>query len=187
MDKKPYDPRSISNLILKIRRDIGCVETTQIELQKNLYFTHGKFLFFTKIPLISGFFEAWQHGPVHPAVYRSFRHYKALPITSYAKSRNIVTGEFSEIPMPTDHTTLRWIYEVVSSLAQYNASQLRAMSHAESAPWDQVVKRAKLSVNVGLRIDNETITDHFRHHRLPETLDQVFLEEIRENTPFAID
>lgn len=39
---------------------------------KLLYFAHSIFLIEGKRALVSGYFEAWQNGPVHPAAYAAF-------------------------------------------------------------------------------------------------------------------
>ena len=63
-----YDPRVVANLILDIRDELN-LETTNLELQKLLYFSHAFSLNRFDVPLVSGFFEAWKNGPVNPAVY----------------------------------------------------------------------------------------------------------------------
>jgi uncharacterized phage-associated protein len=67
MSGDPYDPRGVANLMLDEAERLG-VEVTHLALQKLLYFAHGLFPINCKRPLVSGCFEAWQHGPVHPAV-----------------------------------------------------------------------------------------------------------------------
>ena len=45
----------------------GPHRTVTLELQKLMYFARAIFLIETDDPLVSGWFEAWQYGPVHPA------------------------------------------------------------------------------------------------------------------------
>jgi len=61
----PYDPRAIANLMLD-EADRRGWKITNLALQKLLYFAHGIHLTKTKEPLVSGYFEAWQYGPVQP-------------------------------------------------------------------------------------------------------------------------
>jgi len=63
MIDSPFDPRSIANFMLDEADRVG-VGITNLALQKLLYFAHGIFLNETKGPLVSGYFEAWQYGPV---------------------------------------------------------------------------------------------------------------------------
>jgi uncharacterized phage-associated protein len=94
--ERSYDPRAIANLMLdegdRHRRDI-----THIALQKLLYFAHGLFLIERKRPLVSGYFEAWEFGPVHPAIYQAFKGARDKPITFRATRKNIVAGELTPI------------------------------------------------------------------------------------------
>lgn len=73
----PFDPRSICNLMLDEAND---VPITNLALQKLLYFVHGLHLIERKSPLVMGYFEAWQHGPVHPAAYSAFKAAGKSPI-----------------------------------------------------------------------------------------------------------
>lgn len=187
MGDPPYDSRAVANLILRVRKDMNCFETTQIELHKLLYFSHGKYLFSEKKPLVTGFFEAWKHGPVHPAVYRSFKSFGSGAITTEAQRLNISTGERSEIEIPHNHAVRRHIFETVASLTRYSASQLRALSHAKNGPWWEIVQKSRNGVALGLRIPDSVIIERFKHHTLPMTLDPEYEEEIRENSRFASD
>ena len=82
MRMQPLDPRSFANLMLDEGDRLG-IELTNLALQKLLYFAHGIFLNESRgKPLVSGYFEAWQHGPVRPAAYKAFKGAGARPITS---------------------------------------------------------------------------------------------------------
>src|SRR5689334_8097647 len=91
-----FDPRSICNLILDFadrhRRPI-----TNLALQKLLYFAHGLHLTERGAPLVTGWFEAWQYGPVHPTAYQAFRSARAEPISFRAKLFDPFTN--AEIPI----------------------------------------------------------------------------------------
>ena len=68
----PYDPRAVANLLLDTADEFG-VDVTNLALQKLLYFAHGHFLKQIGQPLVQGAFEAWNNGPVHPAIYHAFK------------------------------------------------------------------------------------------------------------------
>jgi uncharacterized phage-associated protein len=67
-----YDPRCIANLMLDESERVG-QPLTNLALQKLLYFAHAIFSIEQGRPLVSGYFEPWEYGPVHPAAYRSFK------------------------------------------------------------------------------------------------------------------
>ncbi|SFJ30943.1 Panacea domain-containing protein [Jannaschia pohangensis] len=157
-----HDPRSIANFIIDVRRFLNA-ETTSLELQKLLYFCHASYLKRYGTPLVSGNFEAWDFGPVHPVVYKAFKSFGRSAIISRAKSINAVTGEVRPIPRP-DKPVQRHVIQTVTSLFDMTAGQLVDLSHAKNAPWD-VVWRHKDSR--GTIISDRTIDEHYRFHHLP--------------------
>jgi uncharacterized phage-associated protein len=96
-----YDPRAVANLMLDEADKRGWT-ITNLALQKLLYFAHGIHLTKTKRPLVSGYFEAWQYGPVHPAVYRAFKPSGSAPIINRAVAKDPLTGKTRDLPKPTD-------------------------------------------------------------------------------------
>ncbi|MGQ0563752.1 MAG: Panacea domain-containing protein [Gemmobacter sp.] len=162
-----YDPRSVANFIVEVRRFLGG-QTTQLQLQKLLYFCHASYLVTTRQPLVAGSFEAWEHGPVHPTVYRSFKRFGDAPITERASAINAVTGKIIHLPRP-DKQAQRHIVRVVSSLYDLTARQLVDLSHAPNGPWDLVWKQ---KASKGAMLLDRTIAEHYSKHRLPITLVQ---------------
>jgi uncharacterized phage-associated protein len=174
------DPRAVANLILATAQR----ELTNLELQKLLYFAHGVYLTRTKRPLVSGYFEAWTYGPVHPAVYTSFKDAGSGAISTLARKKELRTGELLEIELPTHKEVLRVVRTIVDSFAEFSAGQLVKLSHAEGSPWDEVYKKSQTHKLLGLRISNDLISTNFRFHRLTACkLENV--EEPGEDTPLA--
>ena len=175
-----YDPRAVANLILQVIHN----PPTQLALQKLLYFAHGAFLLRTKRPLVSGYFEAWNYGPVHPAIYAAFKKHGNSPISNLAKRKDIRTGAFLEISIPTDPDVVKTTKKVVSSLEDMTPGQLVALSHADGGPWHQVYRRSKSEHMLGLRISNEMIRERYRAHWFPaDKLESV--DEPTEDSPIT--
>src|SRR5258707_204126 len=101
MNAAVYDPRGIANAMLNESDRVG-QPVTHLALQKLLYFAHGLFLIEQKRPLVSGYFEAWRNGPVHPAAYEAFKTAGRKPISFRAMRRDIATGALSPIDLPSD-------------------------------------------------------------------------------------
>jgi uncharacterized phage-associated protein len=160
-----FDPRSICNLILDASgghdRPI-----TNLALQKLLYFAHGLHLIETKTPLVSGAFEAWKYGPVHPTAYRAFKEAGAAPIRFRAALRDPFTH--AEIPLPpcTDTAVHRRVHRIVSLYSRLTPGRLVEISHAKGAPWHFVVEKAKTKTILGLRIPDNVIAERFRYHKV---------------------
>lgn len=183
MSEAPHDPRALANILLN-EADHQKIDITNIALQKLLYFCHGIYLMKTGTSLISGYFEAWQYGPVHPVVDRSFRSAGSDPIRFRAKRRDISTGVEHEIPEPSDADVHRLIRQILSSYGQMSAGRLVEVSHARGAPWDVIVEKSKRDIAFGLRIPDDVILEHFRKHKVPLGTEPK-MGEPTDDAPFA--
>lgn len=153
-----FDPRSVANFIVDARRFLE-VPTTPLELQKLLFFSHASFLKAHGDPLVAGNFEAWEFGPVHPLVYKSFKSFGDRPISKRATSRNVVTGKETVIARP-DKLAQRHVVKIVSSLLGMTAGQLVELSHARNGPWDEVWRKRGWE---GAVITDRMILEHYSY------------------------
>lgn len=172
----PYDPRALANLILDIREEQG-QSTTNLELQKLLYFCHANHLSLTGRPLASGVFEAWRNGPVNPAVYKAFKEFADKPITKRARKRNYATNSYEELNALVPEPIRSDIEQLVSSLSRLSAWQLVELSHAPGGPWDYVVCKSKNGFVAGMRITDEIVKEKHRNTK------RVFGENQKEHQP----
>lgn len=79
-----------------------CVEDdhpiTNLQLQKILYFVQREHLCFYGVRAFVDPIEAWQFGPVVPAVYYEFCYYGAMPIENrYNNTRDIDFDNFDMV------------------------------------------------------------------------------------------
>lgn len=178
-----FDPRIMANAI--IARAAGeQLPVTHIALQKLLYFAHGLFLVRHRRPLISGYFEAWTYGPVHPAVYAAFKASGSDPITTKAQRKDLRTGELIDLPELSESAARRVINQTMSAFGDLTAGQLVSLSHARDGPWDIVCKAAQSRNTIGLRISNDLIAERFQFHKL-STCNLIDAGEPNEDTPLA--
>lgn len=161
----PYDPRSVANLMLDEAGRVG-LDVSHISLQKLLYFAHGLFLNSTKSPLVSGYFEAWKYGPVHPAVFQAFKSAGAEPITFRAQGRDPLTGQLRKIEEPSDPRIRQHVQQVILAFGGLSAGRLVEISHAKKSPWDFIVDKSRTDVAFGLRIPDNVILERFKHHKI---------------------
>jgi uncharacterized phage-associated protein len=159
-----FDPRTICNLILDDAL-VFARPVTNLALQKLLYFAHGLHLVETKRPLVSGFFEAWRYGPVHPVAYRSFKAAGAEPIHFRAELRDPF-GDLIPLAKCTNTDILSRVRRVVAMYAGMTPGRLVEVSHAKGAPWQITVDKGRIETVIGLRIPNELIADRFKHHKV---------------------
>lgn len=183
MKGAPFDPRSIANLMLDEADRVG-LSITNLALQKLLYFAHGFFLNETKGPLVAGYFEAWQFGPVHPVAYKAFRSSGSEPIRTRASGIDVLTGLSKPLPLPIDPSVTRLIQQVLNSYGRLSAGRLVDISHAKNSPWHFIVDKARTSATFGLRIPDEVIIERFKHHKVSVGATPV-AGEPSEDTPFA--
>lgn len=185
MDKAPYDPRAIANLILKVRGLTG-LRTTHLELQKLLYFCHGYYLSRFNEPLIEGHFEAWKDGPVHPYIYNCFRHYKANPIESFAMVHDYRTGEIRAVEQIGNKHVRRIVGSIVVQLRHLTASELRQKSHVANGPWHSVWESAKINLASSIRIPDDAIIRRYFRHLVSEPVDGDDLDAYEDQPPESI-
>lgn len=183
MNDAVHDPRSISNLMLDEGDRIGH-RITNLALQKLLYFSHAIFLIEQKRPLVSGYFEAWEYGPVHPTAYQAFKSAGSQPITFRATRVDAVTGERKALVAPGDLNIQRHVARIMQSYGRLTPGRLVEISHAKGAPWDFIVDKGRTSLAFGLRISDDVILERFKHHKISVGRSPI-LGEPGEDTPLA--
>lgn len=161
----PHDPRTICNLILD-EAELAGRRITNLALQKLLYFAHGLHLVETTRPLVGGFFEAWQFGPVHPVAYHAFKQAGANEIDFRAVPKSPFSGEPIELPECSDPEVIIRIRRIASMYAGMTPGRLVEISHAKGAPWNFIVDKARTTTIVGMRIPDDVIRERFRYHKV---------------------
>lgn len=176
------DPRAIANYMLDAASSRS-IELTNLSLQKLLFFGHAISLVENKKGLVTGYFEAWQFGPVHPTVYQSFKAAGAAPIGFRAQAVNPVTRLARPLASIEDALDRDVCDRVIFSFGRLSAGRLVDITHAEGGPWHHVVSNATNGANIGLRIPDKVIAD--RHHRLKVSVTPApRVGEPNEDSPF---
>lgn len=101
-------------------------DLSNLKLQKLLYYAQGWHLGLKGTPLFGDELQAWSHGPVVPAVYRSFRDHGTADI----RLEHAGTFSWDDI----DPETSEFLVQVWNTYGGFGAWRLRNMSH-EEAPW----------------------------------------------------
>ena len=160
---KGYDPRAVANLLLDDADRKG-LSVSHLPLQKFLYFAHGYSLVQYRRPLVFGFFEAWQYGPVHPLVYDAFQTAGDRAITFRATAVDPLTGGPASLQEVSDPLVHRAVSRVLDAYGETSVGVLLDVAHAKGGAWDVVVQRSKTRVVLGMRISNELIVERFGRH-----------------------
>jgi uncharacterized phage-associated protein len=183
MRQSLLDPRGICNLMLD-EADRNQTPVSNLVLQKLLYFAHGFYLVERGWPLVSGYFEAWKRGPVHPGAYKAFKVAGNRPISFRVEREDPLTGNRAPIPYPKDQSIVRLVRRVVLSFGPMAPEQLVNLSHAPESPWDFVVKQSNAAMTFGLRISDDIIKERFCRHKLSVDCEMP-IGEPGEDAPFA--
>lgn len=101
-------------------------EITNLKLNKLVYYSQVESLRKYNRPLFDDIVEAWQYGPVEPAVYRAF--------SSYGRNR-ISKSTGSAI---LDGTPKKLIDSVMDKLGMLTAFDLVTLSHKPDGAWASV-------------------------------------------------
>lgn len=155
------DIRSIANKLLSISD--GRHRLSNLTMQKIVYFLHGQYLTSTGTPLVSGYFEAWEYGPVHPTLYASLSHLGRSPFVLPLKLRSVTTGTWAD-PPAVDPNIAAFLEEQGPALMAMSPGRLVELSHAKNSPWDVVTWHGSRRT-WGARLDNDLIRRHYRFHK----------------------
>lgn len=137
-----YSAQAVANYFLHIADEIG-EGIDPLKMQKLVYFAHGWHLALQDAPLLRDSVEAWQYGPVIPALYHEFKQWGNNPIRRPA-TRLDPTGTTLAIPTLDSEcvwdnadaakAVIRRVWEVYS---KFTGLQLSAMTHQPNSPWAQ--------------------------------------------------
>lgn len=109
----------------KVDEDAGD-SISNLKLQKLVYYAQAYHLAMYGLPLIPEPVEAWEHGPVVPDLYHSFKEHGSQPIPP--------SDDFDASAY--DERTRELLDEVYEVFGQYSAAKLRNLTHAER-PWKE--------------------------------------------------
>lgn len=183
---EPYDSRRAANLLLHEANRVG-IDITHLALHKLLYLSHGLSLIENGRPFVSGYFEAWRYGPVHPAVYSAFKEAGEAPIGFKARGQDALTGEHMDLPEIDSPSARLLVQRVLTGYGRLSSGRIVEIAHARDGPWDFVVKKSRASVVFGMRIPDDVILQRFRYHHIVPVNNTPLMGDPREDTPIAQD
>jgi len=156
-----YPAKAIANYFLGNFKGI-----CPMKLQKLVYFAHGWHLAINGEPLINESIEAWNYGPVIPALYHEFKKYgnKEIPVCATTYSERLgdyVTPtiyDYDEGNAPEDtQDLLSVVWEVYG---KFSALQLSSMTHLPGTPWRTMMEVGEVGRNV--EMDDDIIEEYFK-------------------------
>ncbi len=156
----PFPVKAVANAILDRSFAEKC-PVSPLKLQKLLYYAHGYYSAAYGEPLVDEAFEAWQYGPVVPAIYHEFKEFGNSPITREATEFS--WDEEDSIPVPPifDRPEVQRVIDYVwKQYAHLPAVTLSEMTHRVDSPWDKTMKANKFGLK-NIDIPQPLIDEYF--------------------------
>ncbi len=123
-------------------------QMSNIKLQKILYLAHMMHIGRENEPLISGEFQAWDYGPVHPDLYHKVKSFGAKPISEdFFATKEKIEGKHKQT-----------LEDACEHLLEATAAQLVANTHWEGGAWAETYSPKQKN----LTIPYESIADEYR-------------------------
>jgi uncharacterized phage-associated protein len=100
-------------------------KVTNLQLNKILYLAHMGYMWEHKEPLIDQCFEAWDYGPVVPAIYHEAKKYGAKPIKMGFYTNQDISGSPEENELT----------QACIALLPQSPARLVSFTHREEGAW----------------------------------------------------
>jgi uncharacterized phage-associated protein len=147
---------AVADAFLEMARRDG-KSLTQMQLQKLVYIAHGWNLAVNNRPLTTDALQAWEFGPVYPALWDVLRQFGRDAVT------HVLSVDNAEPTTPTpadlfdadEKSVIAKVYEIYG---HFHAFQLSAMTHKAGTPWCDVFEKQQ---NPRGAISDAAIKTHF--------------------------
>lgn len=129
-----YNAEDIARVLIREYIKLGS-PTTNMKLQKVLYYSWVEYYQKTKKHLFEDKIYAWKFGPVVRDVYFNYRMFAAMPITSC-----------KEPGVNIDDDTTRFLSDFASRYKDRTAGGLVFDAHRDGSPWHEVYKDGEKNI-----------------------------------------
>lgn len=151
----------VAEYFISMQTDDAGDAISNLKLQKLLYYAQGYSLVLRKKPLFEDDFQAWEHGPVIPAIYRRFSKYHSGAIP---KSENFSLKKYSA-------EEREFLDDIYYTYAQFSAWALREMSH-QTTPWkeaarNEIISRESMTQFFKTQVDNDQLQPQTQTQTIP--------------------
>lgn len=180
-----YQVQQIANFFLEKGREED-IQIPPMKLIKLVYLAYGWMLAATGKRLFPDRIEAWQHGPVIPALYHEFKDWGRRCIDCYSRMVDLETGEVF-IPKihknSTDKYTIKLLEIVWNAYKNFSSWRLRDESYEEGSPWHKVYDVWGGSVKLKDDDIEEYFTKKINEHLKATKKVEGISEKKQEGTP----
>ena len=164
---------AVANFFIEKAEESGCKDLSPMKLLKLMYYAQGWHLaVFDGNDLYQDEIQAWQYGPVVPAVYREFRDFGNLPITRKAVELSWETLDEYYPTLSEDSQVTDFLGKVWDAYGKFTPIQLSNKTHKPNTPWSKIHERYTPDpIPRGINIPKELITEYFCKVRRGEIQD----------------
>lgn len=154
-----HSPKAVANYFLKKAWE-NDFSLTPIQVIKLVYIAHGWTLAVLGDSLIHDEVEAWQYGPVIPALYDEFKIFGNQPIDKLARSK--VCKSWASMEATADFSALEkeLMDAVWDEYGDWEGFQLSDLTHKKGTPWD-IAYKSKSSGRPRIVISKDLIKKHY--------------------------
>ena len=131
---------------------------THMQLQKLVYISHG-YALASGQPLIENAIEAWEYGPVIPALYHKLKQWGAKPVADVVRASG-PAGRESVPRVPEDYELRPILDKVYETYGKLSGFELSTITHRPDTPWSRAAAQGTL--RAGPRIPDPTIAEHYK-------------------------
>ncbi len=149
---KIYSASCIANYFIENTKSID-----NLRLNKFVYIAYGLALVYKERELFKDRIEAWEYGPVIPAIYHEFKKYKDKKIIeqSYILDQN-GKKEFSFIDKK-DKGAKEVLDAVIEIYGGMSVEKLLDFMHEKNSPWTECYKKGQRNIE----IDKKKIKNYY--------------------------
>lgn len=155
-----YRVSAIANYFLQ-KGEKEHIALSNMKIQKLVYIAQGWFLALQGEPLFGEEIQAWQHGPVIPSLYHTFKMFGRTPITSFASEYDF---ESEELIVPkvdrSDGETRAILNKVWEVYKGFSPVALRKMTHTPGTPWERTYEEGCVNRVIPIDVVKEYYTDY---------------------------
>lgn len=133
-------------------------ELTNLELQKIIYICHMLYMGVkgtVEKPLVKGYFQAWQFGPVHPDLYSHISTYRSEPIPKSAFS-----DEIEELDEKNHTDQIVMLDTILQSYPPGSVSKLMSHTHWKGGAWKKNYRRGRRE-----QISNHDVLEEYSNYK----------------------
>ena len=150
---KTYSAIDIANFYIQLVHSLPDDSIDNLKLNKLLYYVQGWSLNRLGRVMFREDIQAWDLGPVIPAVYHQFK-------ACGKRSIEAPEAEFDESRLSTEELEL--LIDVYRFYGKYTGWALKEMTHEAGSPWDMAYEQNKNRI-----IPVESLKEHFAKETLP--------------------